>query len=1265
MMIYEHETLRILAVNEAFEKHYGYTNEEAVNLYLTDIGGDDSENLKLKKMVPRLRGLQHVGEWKHRKKDGTIITIMASSHDLDYQGKKARVVTVTDITARKQIEDALQESEERYRYLFEHNPGIMLIYDRSTLKILAVNEAFSNQYGYSKEDILNKSMPELFATEEEQRRITELVPHLHGYQNIGEWHNRTKNGSVITIVARSHDINYKGIEARVAIITDITARKLAEEALRESENRYRALFETMTQGVIYQDKDGRIISANPATEQILGLSFNELKNLPNTIKDWKAIYEDGSDYPFKEHPATIALRTGHPVRNQLMGLIKPNDQKVIWLEMDCIPQFHPGDLFPSSIFTIFSDITAKKEAEQAVIKKEQETRQLIDNMIEGLLLFDIIYDESGQAVDYRVIDANPSSESITGLTRAEIIGKKASEVMPGIRPPYLDLLASIAVTGQAQLIEADFKETGRWYRVSAFSPVKGRCAIVYEDITEQKQWEITLRESEERLRLTLNAAKQGLFDINMHTQDIIVTPEYARMLGYDPVDFHETQTTFWERIHPDDREYISNFFYAIFSESKPEFRLEYRQKTAQGNFIWVRSIGSVIEFDEQGKPLRLLGVNIDITESRAAEDALRESEERLRLALNASNQGMFDFNLKTGKVIITPDFTRMMGYDPDHIHEDYDSWLERMHPEDRKPVIDAIKQLQTLKKPDFRAEYRQRKADGSYAWILSIGKVVEFDEQGRPLRLLGTDIDITARKAADAALQESEERFRSMYENATIGHYRTTPEGKILMANPACVRMMGFDSFEELATRNLEEWGFVSSTQRRQFRELMEKNNIITGLESTWLRKDGTPFYVLESARTVRDEHGKVIYYDGTFEDITERKKAEMALQETHAQYRQALTQAKAVPYLRYYHQSNYAFIGEEIIKYTGYSSGEFVPKLWLTLRQEAIMLGDSKGMNIKTAGEAFRSGKINHWLADYRIKTRNGETRWLNDSAVPITDQNGKVVGALGVLQDITERKHAEEVIQNINRELEKRVAERTAQLQAANKELEAFSYSVSHDLRAPLRAIDGFTKIILEDYKDKFDNEGQRLFNVIRDNAQKMGQLISDLLEFSRTGRKEVNIGPVDLNRLFKEIFTEMNRMQPERNIKLTLKRLPEVSGDANLLKIVITNLLSNAIKYTRQTPIARINVGYKKEPDRHIISVQDNGVGFDMRYVDKLFGVFQRLHTEQEFEGTGVGLALIQRIIHKHGGEVWAEGEVGKGATFYFSLPLVSPAIPEGQA
>jgi PAS domain S-box-containing protein len=276
----------------------------------------------------------------------------------------------------------------------------------------------------------------------------------------------------------------------------------------------------------------------------------------------------------------------------------------------------------------------------------------------------------------------------------------------------------------------------------------------------------------------------------------------------------------------------------------------------------------------------------------------------------------------------------------------------------------------------------------------------------------------------------------------------------------------------------------------------------------------------------------------------------------------------------------------------------------------------------------------------------------------VPEFDAGGKVVSALTIWSDISERKQAEEEIRKLNQELEQRVADRTNQLESANKELEAFSYSVSHDLRTPLRAIDGFSHILLDDYADKLDEEGRRLLKVVRDNTNRMGRLIDDILQFSRTGRVEISFAKIDMERLARDVFEELQSSVVGGKLQLEIDPLPPANGDRAMMHQVFINLLSNAIKFSHNREPAKIKVGGSIEGDEAVYYVKDNGAGFDMQYADKLFGVFQRLHGVNEFEGTGIGLAIVKRIITRHGGRVWAEGKPNEGATIYFSIP--SPAL-----
>ncbi len=255
---------------------------------------------------------------------------------------------------------------------------------------------------------------------------------------------------------------------------------------------------------------------------------------------------------------------------------------------------------------------------------------------------------------------------------------------------------------------------------------------------------------------------------------------------------------------------------------------------------------------------------------------------------------------------------------------------------------------------------------------------------------------------------------------------------------------------------------------------------------------------------------------------------------------------------------------------------------------------------------------------------------------------------------ETVVEQRRAEEDVRKLNENLERLVERRTAELRGSNQELEAFSSSVSHDLRAPLRAIDGYARMLLEDSADDLDREAQRKLNVIVEGVRKMGKLIDDLLEFSRMGRTALRHSTVDMTSLVRDVIREALEAWPERRVAIHVTALPAVWGDRALLRQVWLNLIGNAVKYTGRRTEAEIEVGGCVESDENTYWVKDNGVGFEMEYAHKLFGVFQRLHSGEGFEGTGVGLALVQRVVHRHGGRVWAQGTVAKGATFYFALP-----------
>jgi light-regulated signal transduction histidine kinase (bacteriophytochrome) len=292
-------------------------------------------------------------------------------------------------------------------------------------------------------------------------------------------------------------------------------------------------------------------------------------------------------------------------------------------------------------------------------------------------------------------------------------------------------------------------------------------------------------------------------------------------------------------------------------------------------------------------------------------------------------------------------------------------------------------------------------------------------------------------------------------------------------------------------------------------------------------------------------------------------------------------------------------------------------------------------------------------WHGEIKNRAKDGSSYWVDTTIVPFLGEDGRPRQYIAIRADITERKKAEEAVYRMNTELEQRVTERTVQLETANRELEAFSYSVSHDLRAPLRAVDGFSQAVIEDFGEQLPAEGRRQLQTIRYSAQRMGALIDDLLTFSRLSRQALAKRRVETGPLVRAALAELGSPWSDRRVEIRLAELPPCQGDPALLRQVWLNLLGNALKYSRKRDPAVIEIGIDHRSDQAAYFVRDNGTGFDMKYADKLFGVFQRLHRMEDYEGTGVGLATVQRIIHRHGGRVWAEAAVEQGATFFFTL------------
>ncbi len=751
---------------------------------------------------------------------------------------------------------------------------------------------------------------------------------------------------------------------------------------------------------------------------------------------------------------------------------------------------------------------------------------------------------------------------------------------------------------------------------------------------EQRLAEKTLRESEDLLNTMGRTAKVGGWDLNPVTGEGHWTEETARIHDLDPSlkPDKEMGIAFY---HGESRTRIEAAIREATEHGTP-YDLELELISATGKHKWVRTIGHPVI--EEGRVVKLRGSFQDISDRKQAEVALIQSEEKFSRAFSCNPAAIALTSLKDGLFLDVNDtWVSLCGYSREEAIG-HSSRTMRIWPttEAAQRFVDELNEKGMLQ--GWEQEFRDKSGKLFVAQLSS-----QILDVGGEQLILSTLVDITTQKQAEIALRESEVRFRSIFDHAPVAiGIGALADGRLFEVNAFWLQLLGFER-DEVIGRTTSELGlYVDENERARIVTAITEHGRIVNTDIRIRNKSGEILNIMFSAEIITLD--STPYLQVMMSDVTEQRRGELALRESEERQRVFIEHAPAALAMfdrgmRYLHASrrwlqDYG-LGDR--KLTGLSHYEVFPEISDTWKET-----HRRGL----AGEVLRKD------AD-RFDRADGSVQWVRWEIRPWHDANGAVGGLFIFSEDITDLKLAEDEIIQLNASLEQRVDERTAELQAANQELDAFAYAVSHDLRAPLRAMNGFSQALSEDYGEQLHGEALVYLKQISLASQHMGNLLEGLLTLSRSTRGELHRDLLDLTDTAGLIRDELVRLEPGRQVAWQIESGMSARGDASMLEVVMRNLIGNAWKYTAGMPGPLIRVYCEERDGLPCYCVADNGAGFDMRHSQRLFKPFQRLHRQDEFPGIGIGLATVQRIVRRHGGEISAEAEPGAGATFRFTL------------
>lgn len=1118
------------------------------------------------------------------------------------------------------------------KVLDAENVGVMF-WDTEHGVLTDANEAFLKLMGYSRDDIEGQCFTWQKFTPEEYHDIS--LEEMEKFKSVGrvgpyEKEYYCKDGSRKWFLFAGSALSRNEC---VEFCVDITDRKNVEKELEQKQILINEMgkaarvggweFDAETGKGTWTEETARIHDLDPydPTNVDIGLSFYKPES--------KVILEKA---------IKKAIQNKEPYDLELEIVSAIGTEK--WVHSIGKPVIEGGKVV--KMRGSFQDITERKKAEISLSESEARYRSLFENMNAGFVLFEAVTNENNQG-DLIILAANSQFEKTTGLVLKDAIGQPLTQVLPGIEKDKADWIgkySKVAFTGKPESFEQGSELLGYYYSISAFQAGQNQCAVTFIDITERKRNEIKLRESYDLIRIAGEKAKLGgwvvLLEENLMYWSDEVAAIHEMPLGYSPQV--EEGIKFYA---PEWRDKIIEVYGKCLKDGIP-YDEEMEIITATGKRIWVRTIGEAIR-NESGKIYKIQGAFQDITLKKIAEEELRKSKHDLEDFFENDISANYVVSASGEIISCNKTFLNLFGFENKSETQKLDITNLYKKPEDRKQLIRLVRNHGKVE--NYEMEFITQAGKPIYTLINAIGI---FDKNNKLEKIRGYIVDITNLKDIEKELQESKENYVRFFEEDITGNYRTSLGGKVLMCNEAFVKMLKYSSKENIYGINTADLYFENAN-REKFLDKVRAEKRIKNNEWPLKASDGSVVEIIENVVGVFDESGELSEIIGYMTDITEQKKAQLALIESEKKFRDLFQYHAAIKLIIDPNNGNIEEANQAAADFYGWTVEELTK---MNIAQINTMLSNDLMKEMESAPTLTKNHfEFKHLKADGSLVDVE-----VFSSSVEI---NGKQY-LHTIIQDISEKKKAERALLELNRELEKRVELRTEQLSEVNKELEAFTYSVSHDLRGPLRAINGFTEILMEDYAELLPESAQKTCLVIRKNAIIMGNLISNLLKLSRMSKSEMLFSDIDMNALADAVYIEITSVEQRKRISFIHDNLENCHGDGILLKQVLINLISNAVKYTGKIENPVIEMKSEIVDENIIYTIIDNGAGFDMNHYNMLFGVFQRLHTDSEFEGTGVGLAIVHRIISRHEGKVWAEGAVGKGAKFFFTIPIVDKRI-----